>query len=250
MKGLIPSAKLFWKKRGSTVLTCVGAVGVIGTAVMAAKATPKAIKLIEMEERAKGSKLTVWEKVKTVGPAYIPTAMVCATTIGCMFGAQGMNKRSQVALMSLYTVADRSYKEYKEKVSEMYGEEANHKIMKAIANDHYTMDNNPAPRNGQAKFMDFHSLQIFDSTLETIETAEKIINNLLRTRGYVFLNEYYSTLGLPCIDEDYENGWSLANLQSNNIDWLEFIVEESRTEDGEGYYIISMSAPPIHNCQF
>lgn len=250
MKGLIPKAKLFWKRNGATVLTCVGAAGVVATAVASAKATPKAMKLVEMEEELKGDKLTVWEKIKTAGPAYIPAAMIAATTIGCIFGAHGMNKRAQAALFSLYSMADRSYKQYKEKVAETLGEETDKKIMHAIANDHYTMDVRPEVITGQARFMDYYSLQIFDSTLETVQNAEKIVNNLLRTRGYVFLNEYYGALGIPSIEDDYEMGWSLATVNSEGFDWLEFQCEQSSTEDGEGYYLITMPVPPVHNCQF
>ena len=41
------NAKIFLKKHSSTILTCLGAVGVIATAVTAVKETPKAIKLLE-----------------------------------------------------------------------------------------------------------------------------------------------------------------------------------------------------------
>lgn len=250
MKGLIPKTKLFWKRHGSFVLTCFGAAGVIATAVSAATATPKAVKLVEMEEEYKGDKLTTWEKVKTAGPAYIPAAMIGAATIGCIFGAHGMDRRSQAALVTLYSMADRSYKQYKEKVAETLGEDADHKIMMAIANDHYTLRDHEPITDGQVRFMDFHSLQIFDSTLETVANAEKIVNNLLRTRGYVFLNEYYGALGIPSIDDDYETGWSLATVNAEGVDWLEFICEQSNTENGENYYIIRMSIPPVHNCHF
>ena len=250
MKGLIPKTKLFWKRHGSLVLTCFGAAGVIATAVSAATATPKAVKLVEMEEEYKGSKLTAWEKIKTAAPAYIPTAMIGAATVGCIFGAHSMDKRSQAALVTLYSMVDRSYKQYKEKAAEILGEDADQKIMKAIANDRYTMEDHKPIMNGQARFMDFYSLQIFDSTLETVATAEKIVNEILRTRGYVFLNEYYAALGIPSIDDDYETGWSSTTLNEESVDWLEFVCEQSSTEDGESYYIISMSVPPVHNCYF
>ena len=47
MKGLIPKAQLFLKRNSSTILTCVGSVGVVATVVTAVKATPKAMALIE-----------------------------------------------------------------------------------------------------------------------------------------------------------------------------------------------------------
>ena len=40
--GLVPKVERFLKKASPTILTCIGAAGVVATAVMAAKATPKA----------------------------------------------------------------------------------------------------------------------------------------------------------------------------------------------------------------
>ena len=53
MQGLIPTSKTFFKKNGSTILTCFGAAGVIATAISAAKATPKALLLLEEAEKEK-----------------------------------------------------------------------------------------------------------------------------------------------------------------------------------------------------
>lgn len=123
--------------RISTLLTCIGAIGVIGTSVMSVKATPKAIKLLEESEKEKGEKLTKIEVVKTVAPAYIPAAILGISTIACIFGANILSKNNQAALASAYAILDRSYKEYRNKVSELYGEEAEDRVKNEIANDHY-----------------------------------------------------------------------------------------------------------------
>ena len=50
------NARLFAKRNASTVLTCLGGIGVVATSIMAVKAIPKALKLIEEAEREKGVK--------------------------------------------------------------------------------------------------------------------------------------------------------------------------------------------------
>lgn len=104
---------------------------------MSVKATPKAIKLLEESEKDKGEKLTKIEVVKTVAPAYIPAAILGISTIACIFGANILSKNNQAALASAYAILDRSYKEYRNKVSELYGEEAEDRVKNEIANDHY-----------------------------------------------------------------------------------------------------------------
>ena len=121
----------------STLLTCIGAIGVIGTSVMSVKATPKAVKLLEESEKEKGEKLTKIEAVKTAAPAYIPAAILGLSTIACIFGANILSKNNQAALASAYAILDRSYKEYRNKVNELYGEEAEDRLKNEIANDHY-----------------------------------------------------------------------------------------------------------------
>lgn len=73
----------FWHRNTSTVLTCLGGVGVVATTVMAIKATPKALKKIETAEQEKGEELSKWETVKVAGTTYLPTILVGASTNTC-----------------------------------------------------------------------------------------------------------------------------------------------------------------------
>ena len=69
---LLASSKLFLKRNSSTILTIVGAAGVVATAVTAVWATPKALKLLEDAKRDKGEELTKIETVQVAAPAYVP----------------------------------------------------------------------------------------------------------------------------------------------------------------------------------
>ena len=116
MNHLLHHSKLFFKRNSSTILTCVGALGVVTTSVLAVKATPKALALIEAAKEEKGEELTPVETVQVAGPVYIPAIVTGVSTIACIFGANALNKRQQAALMSAYALLDSSYKEYKAKV--------------------------------------------------------------------------------------------------------------------------------------
>ena len=56
MNNLIERSKLFFERNSSTILSCIGAVGVVFTSVLTAKAAIKASKLLEeaKEERLHG----------------------------------------------------------------------------------------------------------------------------------------------------------------------------------------------------
>ena len=81
----------FFKRNASTILTCVGGVGVIATAVLAVKATPKAYERIEKAKKEKGEELTKFETVKAAAHSYIPTVAVGVGTLVCIFGANALN---------------------------------------------------------------------------------------------------------------------------------------------------------------
>lgn len=90
-KSLLKQAGGFLKRASPTILSCIGAFGVIATAVMAVKATPKALERIENAKSAKSTessdKLTRTETVNACWRCYIPAAITGFATIGCIVGA-------------------------------------------------------------------------------------------------------------------------------------------------------------------
>ena len=87
------------KKASPTILTCIGAVGVVATAVLAVKATPKADGLIKADSRRNHDgdpyAATKLEAVKSCWKCYIPAATTGIATIICIFGANTLNKKQQ-----------------------------------------------------------------------------------------------------------------------------------------------------------
>ena len=76
MNNLLRSSKVFIKRNSSSILTFIGAAGVVLTSVSAVKATPKAISLLHDAKIEKGDNLTKIEKIKIAGPAYIPSILI------------------------------------------------------------------------------------------------------------------------------------------------------------------------------
>ena len=111
--------RLFIKRNTPTLLTCLGAAGVVATAVLAVKETPKALNLLENSEKEKGEELTRLEKVKIASPIYIPSVITGMATIACIFGSNIISKSQQATLMSAYALLDNAYKEYRKKTERL-----------------------------------------------------------------------------------------------------------------------------------
>lgn len=243
----------FVKRNASMILTCIGVAGVIVTAVMAAKETPKALALLEDAVNEKGEDLTKLEKIKIVGPVYIPSVITGAATIACIFGSNIISKRQQAALMSAYALLDNSYKEYKKKTEEIYGTNAGKYIRSEIANDKYKCDNNLLDDNKEL-FFDFYSGRYFESTKETVILAQYKTNRAMYVNGAVCINDYYELLGLKK-EQEYELlGWSCDQIKKiYQHPWIEFeyekiiIDEESEHSEGMECTIIHLPMEPFMN---
>lgn len=244
---------LYLKNHSSTVLTCVGAVGVVTTSILTAKATIKAVELINEAECVKKEDLTKVEIVKTAGACYIPAIVMGASTIACIFGANVLNKRQQAALVSAYTLIDTSYKEYKGKLKELYGEETHNNIVdslmveKAEHMDIYAeglaSSCNLAIADGTSEprlFYDEYSGRYFESTIEQVMNAEYHLNRNYILRGSAVLNELYEFLGLETKDYGDTVGWSCYN----EIYWIDFNHRKTVLDDGLECYILEMPFGP------
>lgn len=244
MSKLLGRTKLFWNRRGATILTCVGSAGVIATTVMAVKATPKALQLIDDAVEEKGSELTRFELVKTAGPAYITTAVMGATTISCIFGANVLNKRHQAALTSAYALLNTSYKEYKAKVLELYGEEGEQKVRTELAQDKFEEQEVKNEDDGKLLFYDEYSQRFFKATSETVLRAKYEINKEVTCNYYATMNELYALLDIPPIADGEKIGWSSTLMYEMYwTDWVDFWTEQVELEDGTEYYILHYTEP-------
>ena len=233
---------LFIKRNASTILTCVGGAGVVVTTVMAVKATPKAVMLLEEAETVKGEELTRFEKFQVAGPVYIPTALVGVGTLVCIFGANMLNKRQQAALTSAYALLDSSYKEYVAKVNEIYGEDADQKIKDEIAKDKYE---GVELKDDEELFYDEYSKRYFKSTRYKVEQAKSQLNRDLFMREWATANDYFEYLGLDPIDGGDALGWTRGgNFDMYWQDWIDFSHAKIEMSDGQVVNSIVMLMEP------
>ena len=254
MGNMLDNAIRYFKKNSATILTCVGGVGVVATSIMAVKATPKAIKIIEQAEGEKGEKLTKIEKIQFAGKCYIPTIITGMSTIACIFGANTLNKKQQAALMSAYALLDNSYKEYRNKLKELYGEEAHEAIVDAIAIEK-AKDSNVSGSymvgncdqllddvtSEPVLFYEEYSNRYFETTIEQVLNAEYHLNRNYILRGYSCLNELYEFLGLDPTDSGAFLGWTPTDEGEY---WIEFNHRKVILDDGLECYILEMPFEP------
>ena len=256
MNDLLNRTSIFCKRHGATILTCLGGVGVVATTALAIKATPKALEIIDICEEEKGEELTAIEKVSVAWKPYVPTVLIGAGTLACIFGANVLNKHQQASLISAYTLIDNSYREYQAKLKELYGEEAHQEIVDAIAAEKAKNVGVRAPGyvDSSTLFVDEHcgdnrlfydeyGDRFFETTLEQVISAEYHLNRNFILRGYTTLNELYDFLGLEPTDYGDTVGWAVED----ELYWIDFNQRKTTINNNVECCVIEMPWGPSPN---
>ena len=215
------SLKTAIKKPSPEILTGIGIAGMITTTVMAVRATPKALILIEERKEEIGAeKLEAMDMVKTTWACYIPAAITGTLSVACLIGASSVNARRNAALATAYTLSESALKDYQGKVIEMFGEKKNEAVKDAVAKD--KVEKNPVvtreviiTEKGNTLCYDAISGRYFKSDIEKIKKAECELNRQMLDDMYVSLNDFYYEIGLDSVKLGDELGW---NVDSGYID--------------------------------
>lgn len=252
----------FAKKRSPEILTGIGIAGMITTTVLAVKATPKALELIEDEKRERNRKalaetgayttdanLKPVEVVEVAWKPYIPAVLLGTASVACLIGANSVHARRQAALYSAYKLSETALSEYKDKVLEVVGEEKEKEVREEIAKD--KLEKNPVSKtevyvtgNGKSLFYDPLSDRYFESDIETIRKA---VNDLNYSMGfgseiYVSLSQLYDEIGLNHTGISDQIGW---NIDDGLIEVD--LTEAKITDDGKPCIVMDWVKIPVYN---
>lgn len=248
----------FFKQNSSTILTVLGVCGVVVTSVEAIKSTPKAIQMLDKAKQEKGEDLTVVETIINAAPAYVPTLIFGSSTIACIIGANTLNKRQQASLMSAYAFVDSSYRDYKNKVKELYGQDTHDNIINSIAQEKASAsnitgvglfdicrleeDDDDTPRLFYDEFAD----RYFESSLSKVIAAEYHFNRNFLINGVVCLNELYDFLGIAPTENGNLLGWSSTEMACNTgiAPWIDFNHRKVELDSGLICYVIEIPYGP------
>ena len=210
----------FASKRSPEILTGIGIAGMITTTILAVRATPKALELIEeQKEEESVDELSSFEVVKVAWKPYIPAMVTCVVSTACLIGASSVNTKRNAALATAYKLSETALTEYREKVIETIGEKKERIVRDKVAEER--VKKNPVSKNevivtGNGKTLCFDPIsgRYFMCSIETIKKAENTLNKqmLHDISGYVSLNEFYDELGLDHTSVGNDLGWNTNQL--------------------------------------
>lgn len=246
------------KRNSSTILTGLGVAGSIGSAVLAAKATPRAIRKLDAAFLAKNNvelegqlanlpvtPLTKREIIKTVWVDYVPAVGLEVVTIACIVGAQSINLRRQAVVISAFSASEAVLREYQERMA-VEVPTKHRKVRDEMAAE-VLAANPPGDRevvilNDKADqlFYEARTDRYFESTMNAVDKAVNDLNFRIHNQEYASVNDFYSLLGLKTVSEGDEFGWTPDQP-------LELDKSTHITDDGRAAVVIDYVRNPVTN---
>lgn len=251
-----------FKKHSPTILITAGVIGVCGGVVMACKATLKVDETLEearkdidrihesaehectpagvpySQEDAKKDLTKVYAHAgMSLVKLYTPAFVVTTTALGCIVASNNILRKRYVATAAAYATVDKSFKEYRGRVVERFGEEVDRQLkynIKAKEVEETVTDENgntktivktvnvidPQDVSEYARFFEQYTRDEQGNVIENpnwetsgeyrlmfLKQVERYMNDRLRATGRVFLNEVYDELGLPRSKAGQIVGW-------------------------------------------
>lgn len=184
--------------QNNTVLTGVGVAGTISTAVLAGRAGFKASSHLS-EAPAMHTRRGMLEETWKF---YIPPVGVGLITVTAIVLANRVAGKEAAALAAAYTVSEKAFTEYRDKVIEKLGSSKEAEIRDSVVEDH--IRRNPVVSreviiagSGDVLCYDVLSGRYFESSKNEIERAENMVNGQIMDHMAASLSEFYDAVGLP-----------------------------------------------------
>ncbi len=167
---------------------------------------------------------------------YSPTVLVGVGTIICLTKSHQILSSRNTALIAAYSVLDKSYAAYRKRVIDELGEDKDREFRYPTETyKHVTVDDNGKVLtdsektrvrldnlSGYARFFD----ELCSSwkpqpeyNLIFLRAQQNWANDLLRSRGHLFLNEVYDMLDIPRTKSGAVVGWTISNSGDNYVDF-------------------------------
>ena len=256
---------LLVQKGSPGLLLGAGIVGMVGTTVLASRATLKMDTVLDEakgkletartlehrdyseKDRGRDVSLIYFQTGVKIAKLYVPAVVVGGLSIYALTSSHRILTRRNAALTAAYGALDRGFREYRARVVDKYGEEedrnfrygtrevqiideqGNEKTVTRVATD-----NLPSI---YARFFDSYSTSWSkepEYNLIFLRCQQNYANDLLKSRGHVFLNEVYDMLGIHRSKAGAVVGWLLSpNGETDNF--INFGVFDGQSEKARDF---------------
>ena len=202
--------------------------------------TPEVIDEAE-RERAKEVSVITFKGALAVGKLYAPAVILGGVSVACLAGSHVQLTRRNAAITAAFTALTKSFDDYRARVREEVGEEKENLLYTASTvkevkgpdgKKQLVREVNPDGLSIYARIFD-EKCQQWKPNAEVnrafCKLQEEYANHMLRTDGFVFLNDVYSLLGYDRTALGNQVGWIKNSDVGDN--YVNFGMFEARNRD-------------------
>ena len=255
MKKIINKVKFNVVKHSPEILMGLGIAGVITSTVLACRSTLKVQEILDYKEEnmnnikevlAEGREDYTEEdarKDKTIimtttairiMKLYIPSVIVGAGSIACLLESHNVMRNRNAGLAAALAATTESFKQYRERVTEKYGDEVDKEMRYGIKKEKKEKDGKKTKEeivvgcdekelSGYARYFNENNINWSDDpqfNLMFLRQNQNWANDKLISQGYLYLNDVYEALGFPKSKAGQVVGW---------------VYDPHNTEHGDNY---------------
>lgn len=203
MKTVIKRGTRVAQKNSPNILAALGVSAIFPTAYFAARAGYKHAYV--MGEHP--DDLPVKEQAKIVWKLYIPAAVTGVTAASFMILSTRVSGRRTAAMAAAYSLSERAFAEYREKIIEELGPGKERDIRDQLAEEKVARIEPIIVEQGKVLCCELHTRRFFHSSMQTLQQAEIYINGELNKHVYVTLDDFYDQVGLEHTSQSDQMGW-------------------------------------------
>lgn len=212
----------------------MGVTGTISAVVLSSKASYHLGQWVEMKNQLRHNAgkpdMTAKEILKDGWQDYIPAAIATTGAVACTIGANHVSSKRVAAVTTAYTLSEKAFSEYKDKVVEKLGAKKDKDVRREVAEDRVKKTppgTNVVTVEGESVLCcDALTMRYFSSSMEKIRRAQNNINEQILNYRYATLADFYDELGLTPTSMSKDIGWNSDNML--RIDFSAILTEDKR----------------------
>jgi hypothetical protein len=239
---LTKQAKKAVADNSPAILTALGVTGTLTVAYLTGKASFRAAEILAKETAQRevdgDPEMDNWDKADLVWREFIPAAGLAAMTVSAIIGANHISTKRVAAFASAYSMAEKGFAQYKDKVLEKVGPKKEGEIRTEVAQDQVHKPHTIVLTDkGEHICFDLWTNREFLSDIERVRSAVNDINFQIINEGYASLSDFWALIGLDSTAESDDIGW-------NTDKKLEVDFDSVLTKDGKPCMTIGFKTLP------
>ena len=203
------------------------------------------------EEGKKDLAIVYTQSVLKVTKLYAPSVILGTLSITAILTSNNILRKRNVALAAAYTAVNKSFKEYRGRVVERFGKELDHELrynIKAKEFEEKVIDEKTGKEKTVKKTVEIAEIDQYsdyakfldegcagwtkdpEKNLFFLRRQQDYANEVLKAKGYLFLNDVYDMLGIPRTKAGQIVGWIYDEKNPIGDNFVDFGIYDGNKE--------------------